>query len=132
MPPGDAEGPEVVAQFAAAAKHRREQFYNIAGNHDASGPDEPSQWWFKKWIDPEGRNPQTSGVDAASRRLGPDEPAVDVYRGKYAGPGRVLFTHLAPRAAGMVRIGGANSGATQSFPMVAMKRQVRYKAGRRP
>ena len=61
-PPTDAEGPPVLEQFAAMRKHRREQVYNLLGNHDASGPDEPTQWWFKKWIDPEGRNPEVSGV----------------------------------------------------------------------
>ena len=40
--PDDEEGREVVRQFAAAKKHRREHFYNLAGNHDASGPGEPS------------------------------------------------------------------------------------------
>jgi hypothetical protein len=40
--PADEEGQEVVRQYAAAKKHRREQFYDIAGNHDASGPGEPN------------------------------------------------------------------------------------------
>jgi hypothetical protein len=24
------------------------------GDHDASGPAEETQWWFRKWIDPPG------------------------------------------------------------------------------
>ena len=53
--PDDEEGREVVRQFAAARRHRREQFYNLAGNHDDSGPSEPTQWWFRKWVDPTGK-----------------------------------------------------------------------------
>lgn len=66
-PPDDDEGGEVVAQYAALEHHRREQIYNIAGNHDASGPDEPTQWWFRKYVDPLGENTATSGVDPARR-----------------------------------------------------------------
>src|SRR5688500_18447424 len=36
-PPEDDEGREVVRQYAAATRHRREDFYDLAGNHDASG-----------------------------------------------------------------------------------------------
>ncbi len=60
--PQDRHGQEVVRQFAAAELHPRECFYNLLGNHDASGPDEPTQWWFRKWIDPLGRNATISGV----------------------------------------------------------------------
>ena len=35
-PPVDDEGRELVRQFGALTKHRREDFYDIAGNHDAS------------------------------------------------------------------------------------------------
>ena len=65
--PGDEEGREVVRQLGAAEKHRREQFYHLAGNHDASGPGEPTMQWFRKWVDPTGENPKTSGVDRAAR-----------------------------------------------------------------
>ena len=67
-PPTDEEGREVVRQYAAATKHRREDFYDLAGNHDASGPSEPTQWWFRQWIDPTGENTKFSGVDAKRRR----------------------------------------------------------------
>ena len=66
--PDDAEGREVVRQFGALEKHRREDFYCLVGNHDASGPGEPSQWWFRKWIDPTGENTRYSGVDPEHRR----------------------------------------------------------------
>ena len=55
-PPEDEEGQEVVRQFAASRRHPREHFYNLVGNHDASGPDEPCQWWFRKWVDPTGEH----------------------------------------------------------------------------
>jgi hypothetical protein len=66
-PPRDDEGQEVVRQFSAAKDHTRAHFYNIVGNHDASGPDEPCQWWFRKWVDPTGEHSAHSGVDARSR-----------------------------------------------------------------
>jgi hypothetical protein len=65
--PKDDEGQEVVRQFAALRKHRREQFYCIAGNHDATFANENTQWWFKKWIDPLGQNTKYSGVDGKRR-----------------------------------------------------------------
>ena len=65
--PDDEEGEEVVRQYGALKKHRREQVYDLVGNHDASGPDETQQWWFKKWLDPTGDSTEFSGVDAAKR-----------------------------------------------------------------
>jgi len=55
--PTDAQGREVVRQFSALQDHRREDIYNLAGNHDASPPGQPCQWWFRKWIDPMGEHP---------------------------------------------------------------------------
>lgn len=66
--PDDAEGEEVIRQFGALAKHRREDFYCVAGNHDANGPGEERQWWFSKWIDPPGENTDFSGVDNNRRQ----------------------------------------------------------------
>ncbi len=68
VPPEEDEGREAVRQYAAATKHRREDFYDIAGNHDASGQGEPTQGWFRKWADPLGENTQFSGVDPQRRR----------------------------------------------------------------
>lgn len=65
--PNDDVGKEVVRQFSTLKKHRREQFYCIAGNHDASLSGEPTQWWFRKWIDPTGENTDYSGVDPTKR-----------------------------------------------------------------
>jgi len=65
--PDDDEGRMVLEQFLSSKKHHRGQFYNILGNHDASGPDEPTQWWFRKWIDPAGESPGSSGVRNSER-----------------------------------------------------------------
>ncbi len=69
-PPQDDEGREVVRQFAAAKKHRREDFYNLVGNHDANRAGEPTQWWFRKWVDPIGESTEFSGVDPTLNRSG--------------------------------------------------------------
>ena len=65
--PDDEEGEEVVRQYRVSTKHPRSHFYNIVGNHDASGPDEETQWWFQKWVDPMGVNSEYSGVYADQR-----------------------------------------------------------------
>ncbi|MDG2091494.1 MAG: metallophosphoesterase [Gammaproteobacteria bacterium] len=65
--PTDEEGQELVRQFGALETHRREDIYSLAGNHDATTYTEPTQWWFRKWIDPLGENTQFSGVDSGER-----------------------------------------------------------------
>lgn len=65
--PTDEDGELFLAQTATALKHGREHFYHLLGNHDASGPDEPTQWWFRTWIDPTGENTTVSGVDNTRR-----------------------------------------------------------------
>lgn len=66
--PTDEEGQELVRQFGALETHRREDIYSLAGNHDATTYTEPTQWWFRKWIDPLGENTQFSGVDSGERK----------------------------------------------------------------
>jgi len=62
--------PSTIRQYAVLEQHRREQVYNIAGNHDASPFGAPTSegrevnWWFRKWADPIG---EQSGVDPAKR-----------------------------------------------------------------
>jgi hypothetical protein len=92
-PPSDAEGPPVIEQFEAMREHRREQVYNILGNHDASGPDEETQWWFRKWIDPVGDNPDLSGVHS-ERRPFPIEGTWERYRFL---AGNILFLMMSDR-----------------------------------
>jgi len=42
--PKDPEGADIVRQFGLLKKHRREQIYDLSGNHDRSGLDEPQAW----------------------------------------------------------------------------------------
>lgn len=65
--PRDDEGRELVRQFGALRHHRREQIYDICGNHDRSRLDEPEAWWFRRWVDPMGENTAHSQVDAGRR-----------------------------------------------------------------
>jgi hypothetical protein len=65
--PKDAEGEEVVRQFNVLERHRREQIYDVSGNHDRSGLDESQAWWWRKWIDPTGEHTEFSGVDSGKR-----------------------------------------------------------------
>src|SRR5258708_23239400 len=65
--PKDPEGDEIARQFGALKKHRREQIYDLSGNHDRSGLDEPQAWWWRKWLDPTGEHTEFSHVDASKR-----------------------------------------------------------------
>jgi hypothetical protein len=65
--PKDAEGAEIVRQFGVLKKHRREQIYDLSGNHDRKGLGEPQAWWWRKWIDPTGEHREFSQVDSARR-----------------------------------------------------------------
>lgn len=91
--PKDDEGQEVVRQFGAARKHVREQFYNLAGNHDATFADEDTQWWFRKWLDPTGENTEHSGVDPKNRQY-PVEGTWERYTFRV---GNLLFVMMSDR-----------------------------------
>jgi hypothetical protein len=111
-PPADADGPPVVEQLKAGRKHRLEQIYCLLGNHDASGPEEETQWWFRKWIDPLGLNPQFSQVHAAARPF-----PIDGSWERYAfTAGNVLFLMMGDRndggpPKGRAAVGGYPAGA---------------------
>lgn len=67
--PEDEEGEEIVRQFSKALKkHDREQIYNLGGNHDRGGVDDPvqNQWW-RKWMDPTGIHRDHSRIDPQNR-----------------------------------------------------------------
>ena len=72
--PKGSEGEEIVRQFSVLKKHRREQIYDLGGNHDRSGLDEPQEWWWRKWVDPTGEHTQFSHVDAIKRPFSIDGP----------------------------------------------------------
>ena len=65
--PQNDEGEEAIRQFGALQKHRREDIYNVCGNHDRNGLREAPGWWWQKWVDPMGEHPETSGVHAERR-----------------------------------------------------------------
>src|ERR1044071_9062666 len=65
--PKDAEGEEVVRQLGALNRHRREQIYDLSGNLDRSGLDEPQAWWWRKWVDPTDEHTEFSHVDPTKR-----------------------------------------------------------------
>ena len=65
--PKDEEGKEIVRQFGALQRHRREQVYDLSGNHDRGGLDEAQAWWWRKWVDPTGEHSGFSGVNARKR-----------------------------------------------------------------
>ena len=113
--PDDNEGREVVKQYGELKKHRREDIYDLAGNHDASGPDEETQWWFKKWVDPTGENTATSGVDPAKRRY----PVTGTWERYSFRVGNLLFLIMSDRndggpPRGRAKNGGYPAGAVMS------------------
>jgi hypothetical protein len=65
--PKDPEGEELVRQFGVLKQHHREDIYDLTGNHDRSGLDEPQAWWWRKWIDPTGEHTEFSHVNATRR-----------------------------------------------------------------
>ena len=105
-PPDDDEGREVVRQFAASGHHPREHFYCVVGNHDASGPDEACQWWFRKWIDPTAEHTSFSGVEAAKRPF-PIEGTWDHYSFR---AGNLLFLMMGDRNDGGPPVGRGSRG----------------------
>jgi hypothetical protein len=92
-PPQDVDGPPVVEQLCAGTRHRRELIYCLLGNHDASGPQEETQWWFRKWIDPTGENSRFSGLNAERRPY----PVSGTWERYSFVAGNVLFLMLGDR-----------------------------------
>jgi hypothetical protein len=91
--PDDEEGRVVLEEFLSARKHPRACFYNLLGNHDASGPDEETQWWFRKWIDPVGENTAHSGVDNQLRTY----PVQGTWERYHFRVGNILFLMMGDR-----------------------------------
>ena len=93
FPPVDEDGHILVRQYRALTKHRREQIYNVQGNHDAPYYDKGPGSWFRKWGDPMGEHTAHSGVDAG-RRPFPVEGTWERY--KFTA-GNTLFLMLSDR-----------------------------------
>ncbi len=104
--PDDEDGELLVEQTAAAVEHGREHFYHLLGNHDASGPEEPTQWWFRQWVDPTGEHTEISGVDNASRPY----PVTGTWERYSFEVGDLLFLVMGDRNDGGPPAGRADSG----------------------
>lgn len=127
--PDDEEGREVVRQFAAAEKHRREQFYNLVGNHDASRFGEPTMLWFRTWVDPTGEHTDHSGVHPR-RRPYPIEGTWERYSFR---AGNLLFLVMGDRndlepPVGRGQRGGYPAGAVTGETFAWWKRMVEENA----
>lgn len=66
--PDDEEGKLVADSYQCLVHHNREDIYDICGNHDRSGLNEPKNRWFEKWIDPMGHHTAYSGVASEKRK----------------------------------------------------------------
>ena len=104
--PDDEEGEEVLRQFLASEEHPREHFYNLLGNHDASGPNEPTQWWFRKWIDPIGERSSISKVHNDQRPF----PVTGTWERYSFQVGNILFLMMGDRNDGGPPAGRRNRG----------------------
>lgn len=116
-PPDDEEGKEVVSQYSVMTKHRREDVYNLVGNHDASGAEEETQWWFRKWIDPLGQRPEFSGVHADRRPY----PVTGTWERYSFEVGNILFLVMGDRNDGGPPVGRGNYGG---YPAGAVTRET--------
>ena len=115
--PTDDVGREVVRQFSRTAKHRREDFYNIEGNHDASDPGGPTRAWFQKWVDPIGENTRFSTVDP-DRRTYPVEGTAERYSFRV---GNILFLMMSDHNYGGPPVGRiAREGHSGGYPAGAV------------
>ncbi len=54
-------------QYGTLTKHRREDVYDVCGNHDRNATWQPEGEWFQKWVDPIGVSTEFSGVDPKRR-----------------------------------------------------------------
>lgn len=119
-PPDDQDGQELIRQYRALTKHRREQIYNVPGNHDAPYYDHGPGSWFQKWGDPLGEHTAFSGVDARRRPFAV-QGSWERYRFQ---AGNILFLMLADRndAPTPVGRGSSNTSLSGGFPAGAVTR----------
>lgn len=121
-PPGDRDGRELIRQYHAMVKHRREQVYNVPGNHDAPYYDLGPGSWFRKWGDPLGENTLYSGVDPKRRPF----PVVGNWERYRFQAGNILFLMLADRNDAPMPVGRGNSSQHKSggYPAGAVTRDT--------
>ncbi len=121
-PPGDKDGHELLRQYRAMTKHRREQIYNVPGNHDAPYYDDGPGSWFQKWGDPLGESTLFSGVDP-KRRPYPVEGTWERYRFE---AGNILFLMLADRNDAPEPVGRGHSKDAKrgGYPAGAVTRET--------
>ncbi|MEO2012872.1 MAG: CocE/NonD family hydrolase [Fuerstiella sp.] len=121
-PPGDKDGRELLRQYRAMTKHRREQIYNVPGNHDAPYYDHIPGSWFQKWGDPLGESTLFSGVEAG-RRPFPVEGTWERYRFL---AGNILFLMLADRNDAPEPVGRGHSKDAKKggYPAGAVTRET--------
>ncbi len=122
FPPGESDGQELQRQYRALTKHRREQIYNVPGNHDAPYYDHGPGSWFQKWGDPLGENTEFSGVDP-QRRPFPVEGNWERYKFQ---AGNILFLMLADRNDAPTPVGRGHSKENNSggYPAGAVTRET--------
>lgn len=123
--PTDEEGREVIAQYSVLKDHPREAVYDLCGNHDRNAVGEPEGAWFRRWIDPLGENPETSGVDV-SRRPYPVEGTWERYQFRV---GNLLFLMMSDRneptqTVGRGQLGGNPAGVVTGETFAWWKDQV--------
>lgn len=92
-PPDDEEGELLIGQYGATRKHTRTEFYDVIGNHDSSRHGEPTQWWFRKYLDPTGESTEHSGIDNSKRKY----PVSGTWEHYSFEVGNILFLMLADR-----------------------------------
>jgi Calcineurin-like phosphoesterase len=123
-PPVDEEGKEIVRQFQKLKKHKREDIYDLCGNHDRSGLDQPDAWWWQKWIDPLGQHTEFSGVKPAQRPY-PIEGTWERYSFRV---GNILFLIMSDRNEPSQKVGrgtlGGNPGGVVSGETFAWWKQM--------
>lgn len=122
FPPIAEDGHELQIQYRALTKHRREQVYNVQGNHDAPYFDHGPGSWFRKWGDPMGEHTELSGVDA-ERRPFPVEGNWERYRFQ---AGNLLFLMLSDRNGAPSPVGRGHSSEKNKggYPPGAVTRET--------